>query len=170
LIEWCCFICVWLGVDFEMPMSPESKRNSRRRSSRSREHHQHPHHELNNDNHSFTAGPHSRSHSPHLQGLHHSVGDLVHIPGSGNLTMKRSTSLKSDRLLVSTSCGNGGPSSPPIPLTDDMLPPPPLPPAISAFRKQVRAQNYFPSETLTNIAYTRNKLLNNLNLAHFNNK
>jgi len=131
LIEWCCCICLWLGMDFDVPASP-SVHGSRRRGD---------HHELNIDNHSHThplSRPHSRSHSPHPQALHHSVGDLVHIPGSESLKMKRAASLKSDRLLMSTGCGNnGGPPSPLMTLTDDMLPPPPLPPANSAFRKQV---------------------------------
>jgi hypothetical protein len=136
LIEWCCCICLWLGMDFDIPSSPSIHGGS---TSRRREHILR---ELNTDNHhsrshSFSR-PHSRSHSPHPPTtLHRSVGDLVHIPGSGNLQMKRTASLKSDRLLMSPGCGNNGPPSPAMTLTDDMLPPPPLPPANSAFRKQV---------------------------------
>lgn len=139
LIEWCCFICLWLGMDFDIPPgSPGNELGSRRRSRVGNPDPVHPH--LSSDNHPHTfSRPHSRSHSPHPQALlHRSVGDLVHIPGSASLKLKeRTASLKSDRLL-SSGCGNGGPSPPMIALTDDMLPPPPLPPAGSAaFRKQV---------------------------------
>lgn len=137
LVEWSCCICLWLGIEFEIAESPKSERGSRHRV---RDHpHQHPHHELNNDNHPHSfSRPHSRSHSPHQAMIHRSAGDLVHIPGAGSLKMMRTTSLKSDRLLLSTGCGTGEPPSPPINLTDDdMLPPPPLPPATKAFRKQV---------------------------------
>jgi len=139
LIEWCCCICLWLGMDFDIPRSPSIHGGS---TNRRRDH---IIHELSTDNHrqsrshSFSRPDLSRSsHSPHpMAGLHRSVGDLVHIPGSGNLQMKRTTSLKSDRLLMSPGCGNNGPPSPSMTITDDMLPPPPLPPANSAFRKQV---------------------------------
>lgn len=131
LIDSCCCLCIWMGMDFEIPQSPETARKLRLE----REHQQ-PH-ELNDDNqpsHSYMRS-HPRSHSPYPQTLHRSVGDLVHVPVHESLTMKRSTSLKSDRLLI----GNEGPSSlSPITLTDDIiLPPPPLPPATSKFRKQV---------------------------------
>ncbi|XP_035710996.1 uncharacterized protein LOC110854398 [Folsomia candida] len=151
LIEGCCFICLWLGMDFGIPVSPgggESSGSMMERGIRRRS----QHHELNIDNHHVHAfpgssRPHSRSHSPHSQVvLHHSAGDLVHIPGSASLLkMKRSVSLKSDRLLVSTGCRNGGPPSPPLILTDDMLPPPPLPPASSAFRKQMSMDDLSPT-------------------------
>lgn len=85
----------------------------------------------------------SRQQITPLPHLHRSAGDLVHIPGSGTITIKRASSLKSDRLLMASafaagSTGRIAPMSPTLTLLDDILPPPPLPPANSVLlRKQV---------------------------------
>jgi len=136
MVEWCCCVCLWLGMEFEPPTSPSAPaRHHSRRDLR----------DLTVDNHSHhshtMSRPHSRSHSPHPH-LHRSAGDLVHIPGSGTITIKRTASLKSDRLLMASACVGGStgriaPLSPTLTLLDDMLPPPPLPPANSVLRKQV---------------------------------
>lgn len=135
MVEWCCCICLWLGMEFEPPTSPSApSRHRSRRDLRG---------DLTEDNHSHALSrAHSRSVLPHAH-LARSAGDLVHIPGSGTITIKRASSLKSDRLLmasafVSGSTGRIAPMSPTLTLLDDILPPPPLPPHNSVLRKQVR--------------------------------
>lgn len=152
MVEWCCCICLWLGMEFEPPTSPSASRPS------SRHHSRRDLRDLVVDNHS-QALSRARSHTP-LTHLHRSAGDLVHIPGSGTITIKRASSLKSDRLLMASAFGGGStgriaPMSPTLTLLDDILPPPPLPPANSVLRKQVGTENitYVLSSHLVSLGY-----------------